>query len=219
MQGFPTWSHEKLRQVQILQIQEAKQKNTLAAKLKGWTLALFKSEHEWRGQGITVRKQLGTLKQLQGASGAIAATVGEGDDRIGIVTLHLPPKATTEETESMLTEWGKMSAMRQRYLVAGFDCNETFDFEGDQVLSRTAREKAILIWALNYDLNLPSRQGRVPSFFPYNTVQQPRRLDYVFVKGLRVGGEGHLLEKARGQRVTMTRSPSAWHTTLAACST
>ena len=57
--------------------------------------------------------------------GALAAVVGEGDERIAIVTLHLPPKATIEQTESMRAEWGAMRAMQQKKLVVGFDCNET----------------------------------------------------------------------------------------------
>ena len=64
-------SHQRLRRVHFLLIQEATQKNTIAAPtmLKDWTLALFKSEAEWRGQGIMVRKQWGALTQLQGMPG------------------------------------------------------------------------------------------------------------------------------------------------------
>ena len=192
-------SHEELRRVQILLIQQAIQQDNLAVPtlLRGWTLALFKSEQEWRGQGILARTCMGTLGQLQGALGALAAVVGEGDERIGIVTLHLPTKATIEETESMLAEWGAMGAMQQKKLVVGFDCNETCDFDGEQVLSRTARGESILIWAIQRDLSLPCQQRHVPSFFPYNTAQQPRRLDYVLTKGLQVGGEGRVLGKTR----------------------
>ena len=183
-------SHGDLRRAQVLLIQEATQKDTIPVPtlLRGWTLALHKSESEWRGQKILVRPHLGTLRQLQGVPGALAAVVGEEDNHIGVVSLHLPPRATLDETEAMLSTWGAMQAMRQKKVIVGFDCNETLDFDEGQVSSRTARGEAILTWAVHFDLTLPAQQGLVPSFFPYNTAQQTRRLDYVMTNGLRAAG-------------------------------
>ena len=90
-----------------------------------------------------------------------------------------------------------MHAMQQKKVIVAFDCNETFDFDGEQVLSRTARGEAILIWAVQRDHTLPGQQGLVPSSFPYNTAQQPRRLDYILTEGLRAAGEGRVLDKTR----------------------
>ena len=87
--------------------------------------------------------------------------------------------------------------MQQKRVLIGFDCNETFDFDDGYALSRSSRGEAILHWALRNDLILPLQQGHIPSYFPYNTAQQPRRLDYVFVRGLHVEGEGEVLEKTR----------------------
>ena len=108
--------YEKLRRVHFLPIQEANQKNTIAAPtiLKDWTLALFKSEADWRGQGIMVRKPRGTLTQLHGMPGPSSAMVGEGDQQLGLASLHLPPKSTVDETETILSEWGRMAAMQQK---------------------------------------------------------------------------------------------------------
>ena len=52
-------SHEKLKEAQFVLIQEATQKSTVAVPtaLKDWSLALYKSDQESRGQGILVRKQ------------------------------------------------------------------------------------------------------------------------------------------------------------------
>ena len=113
---------------------------------------------------------------------ALAAVDGE-EDHIGVIS------ATLDVTESMLSMWGAMHAMRQKKVIVGFDCNETFDFNEGQVSSCTARGEAILTWAVHF--------GLVPSFFPYNTAQQPCRLDYVMTKGLRAAGEGRVLDKTR----------------------
>ena len=106
-----------------------------------------------------IRKQWGTLTQLQGMPGALSAMVGDGDHRLGLASLDLPPKATIDETETMLSEWGRMPAMPQKRLLIGFDCNETFDFDDGHALSRSARGETILNWALPNDLTLPLQQG------------------------------------------------------------
>ena len=65
-------SHERLRRVHFLLIQEATQKSTLAipVSLREWNLALFKSEHEWRGQGgdteTTPRRTRSSLRNCWG---------------------------------------------------------------------------------------------------------------------------------------------------------
>ena len=114
-----------------------------------------------------------------------------------MASLHLPPKATAEETESLLAEWEKMPVMQQQRLIVGFDCNETFDFEGDGIHSRTAWGECILMWAKRQNLPLPLQDGTTPSFFPYNPAQRPRRLDYILVRGLRGESEGEVLQKTR----------------------
>ena len=121
-------SHGKLKWMQFVLIQEATQKNTVAIPiaLKDWSLALYKSDQEWRGQGILVRKHWGTLRQLQGSPGALSAVVGKHQDRLGIASLHLPPKATIEETESLLAAWGKMPAMQQQRLIVPAQRPTTF---------------------------------------------------------------------------------------------
>ena len=85
----------------------------------------------------------------------------------------------------------------QKKVVVGFDCNESFDFAEDQVASRTASGETILTWILSLGLHLPAQQGSVPSFFPYNTAQQPRRLDYGLTKGIHTAEEGRVFCKSR----------------------
>ena len=163
----------------------------------GWTLLLHKHEAEWRGQGLMVRDCWGSLTRIQGAPGLPTAVVGKNKDSIGFASIHLPPKATLDETETRLAQLGGTPALQQPRLVLGFDCNETFDFEGAEVRSCTPRGEAILVWAVHHELRLPLQQGTTPSYFPYNTSQLPRRLDYLWVRGLRTPWEGEVLQKTR----------------------
>ena len=145
----------------------------------------------------TSMKQNGEGKASWFAPGLLTAVVGKNKDSNGLVSIHLPPKATLDETETMLAQLGATPALQRPRLVLGFDCNETFDFEGAEVRSRTARGEAILVWAVHHELRLPLQQGTTPSYFPYNASQQPRRLDYLWVRGLRTPWEGEVLQKTR----------------------
>ena len=51
--------------------------------------------------------------------------------------------------------------------------------------------------ATRQNLLLTSQDGTTPSFFPYNSTQRPRRLDYVLIRGLRAESEGEVLQKTR----------------------
>ena len=116
-----------------------------------------------------VRDSWGSLTRIRGAPGLLTAVVGKHKDSIGLASIHLPPKAALDETETMLAQLGGTPVLQQPRLVLGFDCNETFDFEGAEVRSRTARGEAILVWAVHHGLRLPLQQGTTPSYFPYNT--------------------------------------------------
>ena len=104
-------------------------------------------------------------------AGALAAVADDGTDHIG-------PRATLEETESMLGTWGNTRAMSQKKVVIGFDCNETFDFDGDQVLSQTARGEAILTWL--YTMPFASRFSKARFLLEINDLSA-----YSRQKGLR----------------------------------
>ena len=106
--------------------------------------------HRVEGQGFLVRTGLGTLGR--GQPGALAAVVDDGHAQMRILSLHLPPRATLEETEVLLERWGRLPAMRQSRLVVGCDCNETVDFDG---------EDQVLVWLISHQLSLPIQQKRV----------------------------------------------------------
>ena len=80
------------------------------------------------GELLEERAVLPRLTRIQGAPGVLTAIVGKDSNRTGLISAHLPPKATLDETEDMLSRIGDMPAMQQPRLVLGFDCNETFDF-------------------------------------------------------------------------------------------
>ena len=77
--------------------------------LAGWFLTLHKHDDEWRGQGILSRAKWGPPTRICGEVGMLAAELRGGDrcPRLGIVSLHLPPKATVEQTQSLLGRWGE----------------------------------------------------------------------------------------------------------------
>ena len=101
-------SHRQLSNVHFVLLQEATQTAVTATPtiLRGWTLLLHKHEAEWRGQGLMVRDCWGSLTRIQGAPGLLTAVVGKNKDSIGLASIHLPPKATLDETETMLAQLG-----------------------------------------------------------------------------------------------------------------
>ena len=82
----------------------------------------------------------------------------------------------------------------------GFDPNETFDFDvadGGRVIriARTARGEAILERGASHDLTFHEQDSLTATFFPY-TSQRPRRLDYIWTRGIQVR-DGRVIAKSR----------------------
>ena len=116
-----------------------------------------------------------------------------------MASLHLPPKATVEETESLLAEWEKMPAMQQQRLIWVLTAMKLSTARETAYIPEQleARAECILMWAMRQNLLLELQDGTRPSFFPYNPGQRPRRLDYILVRGLRGESEGEVLQKTR----------------------
>ena len=74
----------------------------------------------------------------------------------------------------------------------GVDANETFTPPSNGATgchATTGRGAIILDWLEHASYTLPPQQLRTPSYYPYNPLMQPRRLDYVATRGI-TPGEG-----------------------------
>ena len=70
------------------------------------------------------------------------------------------------------------------------DANETFNNVSQHTAGGTAntgRGDLILQWMLQQNLTLPPQQNHLPTYCPYNHQMQPRRLDYIMVRGTTAG--------------------------------
>ena len=121
--------------------------------------------------------------------------------RLGVMSLHLPPKATLDQTEHLLSRWGSCRHISHPQVIVGFDTSEMFDFdlteEGRAIVTcRTARGEAILEWGAVHGLTLHEQDHLTNTFFPCNTFQRPRRLNYICTKGIAVHYGGLSLKAA-----------------------
>ena len=67
------------------------------------------------------------------------------------------------------------------------DANETFTTPLPNTVggvARTGRGDSVLHWAAQHELTPPPQELHKPTHFPYNQELRPRRLDYVFTKGV-----------------------------------
>ena len=76
--------------------------------------------------------------------------------------------------------------------MVGFDTNETFDFDVDEIgrvaiTAKSARGEAILEC---------EQEATKATYYPYNTNQRPRRLDYIWTRGIPISEE-KVVEKCR----------------------
>ena len=152
-----------------------------------------KQAAEWRGTGIvhTADFQRSRNKLLKAGT---CTTLQLGDLRFLALSGHLPHHATIPETADIINTW------EQQYLwetkgVLGMDANETFRArEGSSILSETARGELLLDHLSTGDFKFPLQEMAKPTYFPYNTAMQPRRLDYVCTRHM-LSDEGMVHEK------------------------
>ena len=62
---------------------------------------------------IAARARLGKVAHKELGEHAMGVCVRTGKGKIGILNVHLPPKATVAETGAYTAEWGNMQAIRQ----------------------------------------------------------------------------------------------------------
>ena len=81
-----------------------------------------------------------------------------------------------------MAEWGQTMPKHKAWL--GMDANETFTATpGGAPIAHTSRGEEVLQWTTEWGVQLPPQDLATPTFHPYNTTMQSRRLDYLFQKG------------------------------------
>ena len=83
---------------------------------------------------------------------------------MGVLNVHLPPKATLTETGKQLDTWGNMRIVKEQALVVMGDFNETLtrNRETDELTHRTARGALSTQWYHDHDLSAPPQQSTDP---------------------------------------------------------
>ena len=161
-----------------------------------WHVVAGKRPTEWRGRMIAVRESLGKVLHKELADDALGVVVKAAGEKLGILNVHLPPKATLSDTGRRTAEWGGMRSMKQPGKMVLGDLNETLvrarvsREEWSTLQHKTARGAMLLQWLSEQGMQAPSQEMSTPAYHPYNLLHQPRRLDYVFFAEIQAGKPG-----------------------------
>ena len=161
-----------------------------------WRIVAGKKETEWRGRMIAVKESVGKILHKELAQDALGVTVKTNQGKVGVLNVHLPPKATMADTGQRMENWSSSHALRQPNKILLGDLNETFvqatvGREAWSTLQRkTARGAMLLQWLGEHDMYPPSQDLAQPTYFPYNQLHRPRRLDYIFYAGIKESSPG-----------------------------
>ncbi|CAE7690139.1 unnamed protein product [Symbiodinium sp. CCMP2592] len=128
-----------------------------------WQVVYGKREGEFRGEGVAHTSEHYTHHHSRVTSGGVITTLKATTDKATVRTLagHIPHHATIPETETILSEWGDGLGDHKRCLL-GLDANESL---------------------------LPPSPMYQDVTQPRAGAMQPRRLDYILVKGITAGVE------------------------------
>ena len=161
------------------------------AESENWQLVYGKQKYEFRGEGIAHTKayshhsstvsKAAVHTHIRSKRGTLALRITSG---------HIPHHATIPQTEAILSTWEGIHPRGRTIL--GFDANETFTPPSTGATgchATTGRGAITLDWLEHAGYTLPPQQLRTPSYYPYNPLMQPRRLDYIATRGI-TPGEG-----------------------------
>ncbi|CAE7364098.1 pol [Symbiodinium sp. CCMP2592] len=156
-----------------------------------WQLVYGKCEGEFRGEGIAHRAAHHSHHHSEVAKGGVITTLKGKNSKTITRALagHIPHHATIPQTQDILHDWRQALGDRCRFLL-GIDANETFAppiSNTTGCYATTGRGECILEWADDNNIRLPPQDLSTPSYHPYNQLMQPRRLDYLLVKGITAG--------------------------------
>ena len=135
-------------------------------------LAYGKKEGEWRGEGILYHTSLGLHHHTTIHRHAISTTIKSPrtGHKTRLVAAHLPHHATLDVALQLLEEWGR--TLPKGRAILGIHANETF-YGGGRRATGTHCQRRGRVWGLH----LPGQALDTPTYHPYNTAMQPRRLD------------------------------------------
>ena len=156
-----------------------------------WMLLHGKRDVEWRGCGVAFLKILGHHESTSIRKAALCTVLRTSDNKaLGLLAGHISHRFSIAQTAEALSDWGISPTMSCTRTLLGFDANETFlqpgGALGQTTLSCTGRGEQFLQWALENGVSFPQQSMECPSYYPYNTEMQPRRLDYLAAKGVHV---------------------------------
>ena len=150
-----------------------------------------KQKNEWRGTAIvhTDDFQHGRTKLLLAGT---CCTLQCGDLRLVVVSGHMPHHATIPEAAEIFHTWDKQLSKEAKG-VLGMDANETFCARwGTSIISDSGRGEMMLESLEALSMKFPEQDISAPSYFPYNQLMHPRRLDYICTRRL-LAEEGKVL--------------------------
>ncbi|CAE7466882.1 TTLL6, partial [Symbiodinium microadriaticum] len=155
----------------------------------GWTLVFGKNSRDWRGTAIAFRSSTAKHTNSTLLPGGIATTLTQSTTRqqaTRYIAGHIPHHATIAQAEAMLGGW--QSTLTKPKVILGVDANETYtDPDQQGWRAHTGRGELVLATLDGHGFHTPPQELPVPTYHPYNTAMESRRLDYVFCKGQ---GEG-----------------------------
>ena len=150
---------------------------------------------------LAVRQSFGKIVHREVAADALGVTVKTARGKMGVLNVHLPPKATLLETGQRTASWADLQSMKHHSRIFMVDLNETFvraevgRNEWSTLQHKTARGAMLLQWLSEQEMQPPSQDISTPTYHPYNPynhLHQPRRLDYIFFAGILEGSTGRV---------------------------
>ena len=167
--------------------------------VQAWTHA------DWRSTGILLRR-----RNLQGSHTVLACggTLGLTWAKVrttslgvvGLMSCHLPHWTTLQQAGELLRNWYDSTKPLHGLarLVCGGDLNETLTLGDGRGAFGGATARGEVVAAFFQELGLVSAESSwaAPTYHPYNDQMRPRRLDYIFAKGLCMLEAG-VLEESR----------------------
>ena len=192
-----------LGQVEVIAFQEVSCPVGITELTRGkgrdrWRIVAGKGKGEWRGRMVAVHARLGKVVGKELGDDWLGVCVQTAEGKMGVLDVHLPPKATIAETGARVTSWTGVQAVKQTRKILLGDLNETFVLEEsirlqeDLLKHKTARGAILLQWLSDMKMHAPRQDIADPTYHPYNRMRQPRRLDYVFTANLHQEPEGRV---------------------------
>ena len=179
-----------LEDLQVLMMQEVIAEPGLQfLEDRGWTLVFGKNSRDWRGTAIAFRSSAAKHTNSMLLPGGITTTLTTNTTRQATqyIAGHIPHHATLAQAEEMLGGW-QPTPTKPR-VILGVDANETYtDPDQQGWRAHTGRGELILATLDSQGFCTPPQELHTPTYHPYNTAMESRRLDYVLCKGHGGGG-------------------------------